>query len=156
MKDKLESRTQFRTDYKSYRKDVLTGESTTDPIKRIVADQTYEYSYNQYKGFRKSIRTNEFRKVLEDENFKEIIRQRGLSSVSVDDLKKVSEYQFRSGQWQKTKEFYDTADAYYWYMKDQAKATGINDEKEQWMYAKNEVAKSFFGRPEEYGYYGDS
>lgn len=155
MDDNLLTKADFRADYKSYKKDIIEEGSFADPTDRIVSHQAYEFSFKQFRGFRQSLRSNEMRKVFEDDNFKKLARERGIDIPDLEKMKKVSQYQFRSGKYKDSKEFVDAMDLYYWYMKDQAEKMG-KDKREQWLYAKNEVSKRFFGRDDESGYYGDS
>lgn len=139
MKDTLESRADFRTDYLDYKKDLISeGKETADPIQYIVADQTYEFSRKQYSGFKKAVKQSEFEELT------------GM------DLSKVSREEFLTGEW-RNEDFFKAADKYYWEMKQQALAAG-KSEKAAWMEAQAKVSALFFGRVDEDGnyYYGDS
>lgn len=128
MYDKLESRADFRTDYKNYKRELLEEESSADPVQYIVSNQTYEFSYKQYRGFKRAVKEAKFKEIT------------GL------DLEGVNEISFRSGEWRDDK-FYEAARKYYHEMKAEAESLGKQG-KNIWQYASEEVSKLFF--------YGDS
>ena len=130
MYDKPLTRTQLRLDYRTYKKELIEEDKTTDPIRQIISDQTYELSYKQYKSFRKAVRSEEF-KVFAANNEK------------LKNLDKVTEFEFRTEMW-KNKDYFDAIKAYYHEMKREAEEMGLSG-KEAWLYAQDETHDLFWG-----------
>lgn len=137
MDDKLENKTDFAEDYRNYKRDlVFEGKDTADPIRYMVQDQAYKYSYKQYLGFKKAVKTEDFY---------------GITGL---DLTKIKKEEFMEGNWQDLA-FFDALDKYYWEMKAQARAEGKVG-KDISRYARNKVAELAFGRDENADFWGDS
>lgn len=129
MYDKPLTRTQLRLDYRTYKKELIEEDKTTDPIRQIVSDQTYELSYKQYKSFRKAVRSEDFKPIAEKYNLK--------------GLEKVTEFEFRTEMW-KSKEYYQAIKDYYRAMKKEAEEMGKAG-KDVWLYAQEETNDLFWG-----------
>lgn len=127
MKDKtVLPRATFAEYYKSYKRDLISDDSTSDPTQYIVSHQAYEFTTEQYKGFKKAL------------------SERNQNDKFIQDLEGIKLYEFRTGAW-RTEQFFESADAYYWRMKEEGAEMGITDSKELWMYAKKQVAMLYFG-----------
>ena len=136
MYDKPLTKSQFRVDYKNYKRELVEEGKSSDPIQYIVSDQAYEYSYKQYKGFKSAVKKQEFKDLT------------GMN------LENVSELEFRTGQFKDT-EYYRAADAYYHAMKKEAEDLGFKG-KEVSRYAHNKVGEMFFDRDETLAFWEDS
>lgn len=54
------NRKQFAAEYRAYKRELISSDSSADPTQYIVRDQAYKYSEAQYRAFTKAVKNDEF------------------------------------------------------------------------------------------------